>query len=122
MGNIVDEFNTAPTTVGTAIVAYSLSVAGFVMLGAGFRQCGCPDCAPGPFPRTIMESQLHRGALLPQVGFGLSGRTWDSHPGESDSPKPSTPTAKPVGWHTLRFCSHPEQIPCRVALLHLFLG
>lgn len=33
IGNIVDEFDTAPTTVGTAIVAYSLAVAGFVMLG-----------------------------------------------------------------------------------------
>ena len=38
IGNIVDEFNTAPTTVGTAIVAYSLSVAGFVMLGGKLGQ------------------------------------------------------------------------------------
>jgi MFS family permease len=38
IGNIVDEFNTSPTTVGTAIVAYSLSVAGFVMLGAKLGQ------------------------------------------------------------------------------------
>lgn len=38
MGNIVNEFNTPPTTVGTAIVAYSLAVAGFVMLGGKLGQ------------------------------------------------------------------------------------
>ncbi len=38
IGNIVNEFDTAPTTVGTAIVAYSLSVAGFVMLGGKLGQ------------------------------------------------------------------------------------
>ena len=38
IGNIVNEFNTAPTTVGTEIVAYSLSVAGFVMLGGKLGQ------------------------------------------------------------------------------------
>lgn len=38
IGNIVNEFNVAPTTVGTAIVAYSLSVAGFVMLGGKLGQ------------------------------------------------------------------------------------
>lgn len=38
IGNIVDEFNTAPTTVGTAIVTYSLGVAGFVMLGGKLGQ------------------------------------------------------------------------------------
>ena len=34
MGAIVEEFDTSPTTVGTALVVYSLSVAAFVMLGA----------------------------------------------------------------------------------------
>lgn len=34
MGGIVDTFNTTPGSVGTAIVAYSLSVAAFIMLGA----------------------------------------------------------------------------------------
>lgn len=38
IGNIVNEFDTSPTTVGTAIVAYSLSVAGFVMLGGKLGQ------------------------------------------------------------------------------------
>lgn len=38
MSNIVNEFDTSPTTVGTAIVAYSLSVAGFVMLGGKLGQ------------------------------------------------------------------------------------
>jgi MFS family permease len=38
IGNIVNEFNTSPTTVGTAIVAYSLAVAGFVMLGGKLGQ------------------------------------------------------------------------------------
>lgn len=34
MGQIVDDFNTSATTVGTALVIYSLAVAGLVMLGA----------------------------------------------------------------------------------------
>lgn len=38
IGNIVNEFDTSPTTVGTAIVAYSLAVAGFVMLGGKLGQ------------------------------------------------------------------------------------
>lgn len=38
IGGIVAEFNVAPTTVGTAIVAYSLGVAGFIMLGAKLGQ------------------------------------------------------------------------------------
>ena len=38
IGGIVAEFETAPTTVGTAIVAHSLAVAGFVMLGAKLGQ------------------------------------------------------------------------------------
>ena len=38
ISGIVAEFNVAPTTVGTAIVAYSLGVAGFIMLGAKLGQ------------------------------------------------------------------------------------
>lgn len=38
MGGMVQSFNTPPTTVGTAIVMYSLGVAGFVMLGARLGQ------------------------------------------------------------------------------------
>jgi len=34
IGKIVEDFDTSPTTVGTALVVYSLAVAGFVMLGA----------------------------------------------------------------------------------------
>lgn len=34
IGKIVEEFNTSPTTVGTALVVYSLAVAGLVMLGS----------------------------------------------------------------------------------------
>lgn len=34
IGAIVDEFDTSPASVGTALVIYSLAVAGFVMLGA----------------------------------------------------------------------------------------
>jgi MFS family permease len=34
MGAIVEEFDTSPTTIGTALVVYSLAVAAFVMLGA----------------------------------------------------------------------------------------
>jgi len=38
IGGIVADFHAAPTTVGTAIVAHSLAVAGFAMLGAKFGQ------------------------------------------------------------------------------------
>lgn len=34
IGKIVEEFETSPTTVGTALVVYSLAVAGLVMLGS----------------------------------------------------------------------------------------
>ena len=34
MGGMVDSFNTPPTTIGTAIVMYSLFVSGFIMVGA----------------------------------------------------------------------------------------
>lgn len=34
MGAIVDDFQTSPTTIATALVVYSLGVAAFVMLGA----------------------------------------------------------------------------------------
>jgi MFS family permease len=38
MGGMVASFNTPPTTVGTAIVMYSLGVSGFIMLGAKLGQ------------------------------------------------------------------------------------
>ncbi len=34
IGKIVEDFDTSPSTVSTALVVYSLAVAGFVMLGA----------------------------------------------------------------------------------------
>ena len=34
IGGIVEDFDTSPSSVSTALVAYSLAVAGFVMLGA----------------------------------------------------------------------------------------
>lgn len=38
MGGMVESFNTPPTTVGTAIVLYSLGVSGFILLGAKLGQ------------------------------------------------------------------------------------
>ena len=38
IGGLVESFGVAPTAVGTAIVAYSLMVAGFIMLGAKLAQ------------------------------------------------------------------------------------
>jgi MFS family permease len=38
MGGMVESFNTPPTTVGTAVVFYSLGVSGFIMLGAKLGQ------------------------------------------------------------------------------------
>ena len=38
LGGMVKSFNVPPTTVATGIVAYSMLVAGFVMLGAKLDQ------------------------------------------------------------------------------------
>jgi MFS family permease len=38
MGGMVESFNTPPTTVGTAVVLYSLGVSGLIMLGAKLGQ------------------------------------------------------------------------------------
>ena len=38
MGGMVESFNTPPTTVGTAIIMYSMGVSGFVLLGAKLGQ------------------------------------------------------------------------------------
>jgi MFS family permease len=38
MGGMVESFNAPPTTVGTAVVLYSLGVSGFIMLGAKLGQ------------------------------------------------------------------------------------
>jgi hypothetical protein len=38
MGGMVESFNTPPTTVGTAVVLYSLGVSGFIMLGSKLGQ------------------------------------------------------------------------------------
>ena len=38
MGGMVESFNVPPTTIATGIVAYSMLVAGFVMLGAKLTQ------------------------------------------------------------------------------------
>ncbi|MCY2974354.1 MAG: MFS transporter [Planctomycetota bacterium] len=38
MGGMVESFGTAPTTIGTAVVFYSLGVSGFIMLGAKLGQ------------------------------------------------------------------------------------
>ena len=38
MGGMVASFNTPPTTVGTAIIMYSMGVSGFVLLGAKLGQ------------------------------------------------------------------------------------
>jgi MFS family permease len=38
MGGMVESFNTPPTTVGTAVVLYSLGVSGFILLGAKLGQ------------------------------------------------------------------------------------
>jgi len=42
VGGIVDTFGVAPTMVSTAIVLYSLSVAGFIMAGARLGRSDSP--------------------------------------------------------------------------------
>ena len=53
MGGMVQSFNVPPTTVATGIVAYSMLVAGFVMLGAKLTQRfgALLLCIAKPIPR-----------------------------------------------------------------------
>ena len=48
LGGMVESFNVPPTTVATGIVAYSMLVAGFVMLGAKLSSATarCRSSAP----------------------------------------------------------------------------
>lgn len=77
MGGMVATFNTPPTTVGTAIVMYSLGVAGFVMLGAKLGQrFGSKiffQSAVGLFLVAMITMALSPSAMIMVAAQGLAG-------------------------------------------------
>ncbi len=77
MGGMVESFNTPPTTVGTAIVMYSLGVSGFVMLGAKLGQrLGTKrffQIAVGLFLGAMVVMVLAPTAAVMIAGQGLAG-------------------------------------------------
>ena len=78
MGGMVKSFGVPPTTVATGIVAYSMLVAGFVMLGAKLCQ---RYGAPRVFRAAVVVFFVAHGAMtfsptatLMIVAQGLCGR------------------------------------------------
>jgi hypothetical protein len=45
MGGMVRSFNTPPTTIGTAVVLYSLGVSGFILLGPNSASDSARNCS-----------------------------------------------------------------------------
>lgn len=77
MSGMVSSFNTPPTTVGTAIVMYSLGVSGFVMLGAKLGQrFGAKiffQVAVGLFLAAMILMVLSPNATVMLAAQGLAG-------------------------------------------------
>jgi MFS family permease len=77
MSGMVESFNTAPTTVGTAIVMYSLGVSGFIMLGAKLGQrFGSKiffQCAVGLFLVAMLLMVVSPTATVMLAAQGLAG-------------------------------------------------
>src|SRR5271166_6479057 len=77
MGGMVESFNTPPTTVGTAIVLYSLGVSGFIMLGAKLGQrFGSKiffQSAAGHFLLAMVTMVVSPTAEVMLAGQGLAG-------------------------------------------------
>jgi MFS family permease len=77
MGGMVESFNTPPTTVGTAIVMYSLGVSGFIMLGAKLGQrFGSKlffQVAVGLFLAAMIAMVVSPTAEVMLAGQGLAG-------------------------------------------------
>ena len=77
MGGMVESFNTPPTTVGTAVVMYSLGVSGFIMLGAKLGQrFGSKlffQVAVGLFLLAMLTMVVSPTASVMLAGQGLAG-------------------------------------------------
>jgi MFS family permease len=77
MGGMVESFNTPPTTVGTAVVLYSLGVSGFIMLGAKLGQrYGSKiffQVAVGLFLAAMVTMSLSPTAEVMLAAQGLAG-------------------------------------------------
>jgi MFS family permease len=77
MGGMVESFNTPPTTVGTAVVLYSLGVSGFIMLGAKLGQrFGSKiffQSAVGLFLLAMITMVVSPTAEVMLAGQGLAG-------------------------------------------------
>jgi MFS family permease len=77
MGGMVESFNTPPTTVGTAVVLYSLGVSGFIMLGAKLGQrFGSKiffQAAAGLFLLAMVIMVVSPTAEVMLAGQGLAG-------------------------------------------------
>ncbi|SFJ26454.1 MFS transporter [Planctomicrobium piriforme] len=77
MSGMVESFNTPPTTVGTAVVLYSLGVSGFIMLGAKLGQrFGSKvffQTAAGLFLLAMVTIVLSPTAEIMLAGQGLAG-------------------------------------------------
>ena len=91
MGGMVESFDTPPTTVGTAIVMYSLGVSGFIMLGAKLGQrFGSKiffQAAVALFlvaMVTMVVSPTAEVMLAAQALAGLGGRRAGAHAGRAD--------------------------------------
>ena len=79
MGGMVESFDTPPTTVGTAVVLYSLGVSGFIMLGAKLGQrFGSKiffQSAAGLFLLAMVTMVVSPTAEVMLAGQGLAGFT-----------------------------------------------
>lgn len=77
MGGMVESFNTPPTTVGTAIIMYSMGVSGFVLLGAKLGQrFGSKiffQCAVAAFLAAMIIMVISPSAPVMLAGQGLAG-------------------------------------------------
>ena len=100
MGGMVESFNTPPTTVGTAIVMYSLGVSGFIMLGAKLGQ---------RFGSKIFFQAAVALFLAAMVTHGLSP-TADS---DARGPRPRRIGVRGAGAHAGR--AHRQPLPRQAA-------
>lgn len=77
MGGMVESFGVPPTTIGTAVVLYSLGVSGFIMLGAKLGQrFGSKiffQAAVGLFLLAMVTMVLSPTAEIMLAGQGLAG-------------------------------------------------
>jgi hypothetical protein len=67
MGGMVESFGVPPTTIGTAIIMYSMGVSGFVLLGAKNAKDVC-DCSRMEATSPIWRAMVLRGNGWVHIG------------------------------------------------------